>query len=124
MLSSLSEAGKTSTDAKDIGGFIAYLFCHDALCKQLLKSEKLCSFAPEEVPVLKAGKSGYTMLTSCLNSHSSSGCHLRKNGHGDKNEINLTSPEICHYLTRSEPMGKGEETPLVKLTGTFCKNGE
>jgi hypothetical protein len=64
------------------------------------------------------------MVTSCLKSHSSSCCHSRKNGHGDKNEINLTSLEICHCLTRSEPMGKGEETPLVKLTGTFFKNGE
>ena len=76
----------------------------------VVKSEKFWSFAPEAVSVLKAGKRGdRAMVTSCLRAHSSSSCHSRKNSPCDGNEISLTSPEICHYLIRSEPMRKGEE---------------
>lgn len=76
----------------------------------VVKLEKFSSFASEDVPVLKVGKRvDIAMVTPWLKTHSSSYCHSRKNSHCDENEINLTSLEICHYLTRSEPMRKGEE---------------
>lgn len=64
------------------------------------------------------------MVIFCLKFYFFFCCYLRKNGYGDKNEINLIFFEICYCLIRSELMGKGEEIFLVKLIGIFFKNGE